>query len=153
MNRPRWIGVEATSLLESQSDERLADAYQWYVANVLASCARAHSAIERYTLNQLVQALPERWRLTLDEATTRRLKAMSEAVSGLVEDPARPREIRARDAFREVAALDEASRGDDLPELAERYGKIAEQYKATVYGERAGIRRQSLRREAGAGRH
>ena len=77
---------------------------------------------------------------------------MSEAVNLLAGDPALKREIRARDAFHEVLELDEASRGDNLQDLAERYGTVEEEYKGTVHGRLAGIRRRSLLREAGGGR-
>jgi hypothetical protein len=144
--------VEAKSLVEGDYDDRLADAYRWYFTNELARFDRSQSDIERYTLNQLVQTLPERWRLRLDETTSRKLQAISEAVTALAGDQALKREIRARDAFHEVLALDEASRGADLRDLAERYGMIDEQYAGTVGGRLAGIRRRSLLRESGDGR-
>lgn len=145
-----WI--ERKVFLEADYDERLTDAYWWYFTNTLARYDQAQSAIERYTLNQLLQSLPAQWHLTLDAVTTAKLHAMAAAMQQLDADTTLHHEIQTRDAFHQVLALDERSRGDDLETLATQYHQISERDAQTAYGKQAAIRKQSVRWEAGIDR-
>ena len=142
-----WI--EDKVFLEAEYDEGLADAYWWYFTNALARYDRAQSASERYMLHQLLQSLPEQWHLTLDAAASEKLRTIAAAVQPLADDAALRHEFQAREAFRQVLALEEQSRGVDLEDLAAQYRQISERYPQTVYGQRAAVRTRSVSWEAG----
>lgn len=141
--------VEDRALLEAEYNEDFADAYLWYFTNKLALYEQAQSDIERYTLNQLIQNLPERWKLKLDAPTMAKLKVMDETMSKLVSEEALQREIKAWGAFREALLLDERGRGSNLSDLISLYSQIAGRYANTTYGRLAAIRKQSIVWEAG----
>lgn len=140
-----WI--EAEVLLADDYDPARVDAYQWFFVNQLAAYRRAASDPERYLLNELIQGLPERWRLPLDPETETRLRDMAAAMAGIADDAAVRAERAAHADLREALRRDAAFRALDLAPLIELYAGIVGRYPGTAAARLADVRRQSVLRE------
>ena len=143
-----WVLEKA--LVARPHEPALADAYRWYFANRLAAWARLDSDIERYAANAALQPLPALWRLDTGAAEKAALSAMAAHAAAYEGSAGFAAEEAAWRAWAEARAMDDASRGRDLEELAEAWAAVAEAHPGTVFGARAAARGRAVRWETGA---
>lgn len=142
-----WVLEKA--LAARDYDPALADIYLWYFANRLAAWERLGSGIERHAENAALQPLPALWRLAPDPERDAALAEMATAARDYEADAAFAAEHAAWRAWSEAKSRDDASRGRDLPEIAEAYAAVAAAHPGTVFGARAAARGRSVRWETG----
>ena len=142
-----WVLEKA--LAARPYDPALADGYRWYFANRLARQARLATDIERYAEYMALRALPASWRFTPDADEAAALARMAAAAEAWAASPAFAAEHAAWRAWAAARAADDASRGRDLPEIAEAYAAVAAAHPGAAFGARAAARGRSVRWETG----